>query len=159
MKEIKLKKIRVPEPIGNLYVTDILTAQSFVQYKLPLFLESVSAGFPSPADDYLQTKLDLNELLVKNYSSTFFVRVVGDSMKDVGVFTGDILVVDRSLEAKDGNIVIAIIDGELTVKRLNRTKNKIFLLPENNDYKPIEITEQMQFEVWGVVRTVVHSLL
>lgn len=154
-----MKKILNPEPIGNLIVTDIITPDNLIEYKLPLFLESVSAGFPSPADDYMQAKLDLNELLVKNYSATFFVRVVGDSMKDVGIFTGDMLVVDRSLEAKDGNIVIAVIDGELTVKRLSRIKNKIYLLPENKDYEPIEITEQMQFEVWGVVSTVIHSVM
>ncbi len=156
---MNLKITDNPEPIGNLKVSEVITPEQIVHYRLPLFLESVSAGFPSPADDYLEAKLDLNELLVKNYASTFFVRVVGDSMQQAGIFSGDILVVDRSIDPKDGNIIIAVIDGELTVKRLSKTKNKIFLLPENKNYEPIEITEQMRFEVWGVVRTVIHSVL
>ncbi len=127
--------------------------------ELPLFLESVSAGFPSPADDYLERRLDLNEHLIKNPASTFFVRVNGDSMINAGIYTGDILVVDRSLDPKDGNIVIAVIDGELTVKRLSIGKNKIALLPENPKYKKIEITSEMNFEVWGVVRSVIHSVI
>lgn len=147
------------EPSAVLRVVEVIEYERFEEVKLPLFLESVSAGFPSPADDYLQTSLDLNELLVKNQNSTFFVRVAGDSMKEAGIFSGDILVVDRSLEAKDGNVIIAVINGELTVKRLSKIKNKVYLLPENNNYEPIEITESMQLNVWGVVRTVIHQVL
>lgn len=142
-----------------LKVAEIYTPERAEELALPLFLESVSAGFPSPADDYLEGRLDLNDYLVRNPSSTFFVRVTGDSMMDAGIYSGDILVVDRSLNPKDGNIVIAVINGELTVKRLQMLKNKIFLLPENQNYKPIEITEEMNFEVWGVVSTVIHSVL
>ncbi len=127
--------------------------------KLPLFLESVSAGFPSPADDYLERRLDLNEHLIKNPASTFFVRVNGDSMINAGIHTGDILVVDRSLDPKHNNIVIAVIDGDLTVKRLSIDKTKISLLPENPKYPKIEITTEMNFEVWGVVRSVIHSVI
>jgi DNA polymerase V len=139
-------------------VVEILKPENKVTYKLPMFLESVSAGFPSPADDYMEDRLDLNDYLVRNPSATFFVRVTGDSMIDAGIHSGDILVVDRSLPPKDGNIVIAVIDSELTVKRLQRKKTKVFLLPENQNYKPIEITSEMNFEVWGVVTNVIHSL-
>lgn len=140
-------------------VTEVFSPERVQELALPLFLESVSAGFPSPADDYLEGRLDLNDYLVRNPSATFFVRVTGDSMMDAGIYSGDILVVDRSLAPKDNNIVIAVINGELTVKRLQMLKNKIFLLPENRNYEPIEITEEMNFEVWGVVSTVIHSVL
>lgn len=147
------------QPVSNVLVTEILSPESKVEYHLPLFLESVSAGFPSPADDYLEGALDLNEFLVKNPSASFFVRVTGDSMIGAGIHSGDILLVDRSLEPKHGSVVIAVVNGELTVKRLHRLKDRIYLLPENNNYNPIEITEDMSFEVWGVVRTVIHSVL
>lgn len=154
-----MKCIVSPQKIGDLKITEILSPEQVVHYELPLFLEPVSAGFPSPADDYLESKLDLNDLIVRNPASTFFVRVTGDSMKDAGIYSGDILVVDKALEPKDGSVIIAVIDGELTVKRLSKIQNKLFLLPENTNYKPIEITEQMSFEVWGVVKTVIHSVL
>lgn len=144
---------------SKLKVTEVFTPERAEELALPLFLESVSAGFPSPADDYLEDRLDLNEYLVRHPSATFFVRVTGDSMMDAGIYSGDILVVDRSLAPKDNNIVIAVINGELTVKRLQMLKNKIYLLPENRNYEPIEITEEMNFEVWGVVSTVIHSVL
>lgn len=140
-------------------VIDIFVPDECEEMKLPMFLMSVSAGFPSPADDYLETKLDLNNFLVKNPSATFFVRVAGDSMIDVGIHTGDILIVDRSLTAKEGSIVIAVINGELTVKRLHINQNKVFLYAENKNYQPIEITEEMNFEVWGVVSNVIHSVM
>jgi len=125
----------------------------------PLFLESVSAGFPSPADDYMQAQLDLNDFIIMHPAATFFVKVTGDSMKEAGIFSGDILVVDRALNAKDGNIVIAVIDGELLVKRLAMKNNRVTLTAENPNYKPIKITPEMNFEVWGVVTTVIHKVL
>ena len=154
-----MKVISAIDPISEVKVTEILRANQVVTHLIPLFLESVSAGFPSPADDYIEMRLDLNDYLIKNPAATFFVRVTGDSMKNAGIFSGDILVVDRSLDPKDGSVVIAVIDGELTVKRLSRESNRIFLLPENNNYQPIEISEEMGFEVWGVVRTVIHSVM
>lgn len=138
---------------------EILKPDRIKELNLPMFLESVSAGFPSPADDYLESKLDLNDLLIKNPASTFFVRVTGDSMINAGINSGDILVVDRSLDAKDGSIVIAVINGELTVKRLSSKNGRIRLIPENAFYKPIYITEDMNFEVWGIVRSVIHSVI
>lgn len=124
---------------------------------LALFSGGVSAGFPSPAEDYTDRKLDLNELLIKNPAATFFVRVEGDSMTGAGIQHDDILVVDRSRQAVSGDIVIAILDGELTVKRLFRGENCARLLAENPDYPSIEITEDRDCEIWGVVTSVVHQ--
>ncbi|HHO47884.1 MAG TPA: translesion error-prone DNA polymerase V autoproteolytic subunit [Desulfobacteraceae bacterium] len=124
----------------------------------PLFLSGVSAGFPSPAEDYVDRKLDLNELLIKNPAATFFVRVAGDSMTGAGIHHDDILVVDRSLEPVSNNIVIAVYDGELTVKRLVRDKNGLRLVAENPNYPPLVISEENGCEIWGVVTSVIHQL-
>ncbi|MBN2018906.1 MAG: translesion error-prone DNA polymerase V autoproteolytic subunit [Sedimentisphaerales bacterium] len=123
-----------------------------------LFDAMVPAGFPSPAADYEQDRLDLNKHLVGNAAATFFVRVAGDSMVGAGIHTGDLLVVDRSLEPRDKNVVIAVIDGELTVKRIRLKAGKITLEPENPDYATLEITADTAFEVWGVVTSVIHKL-
>ncbi len=125
---------------------------------LPLFLAAVAAGFPSPADDYMEGRLDLNTHLVRHPAATFFVRVTGDSMLGAGIHPGDLLVVDRSLEPVDRKVVIAVIDGELTVKRIRMRGSAILLEPENSDYPPIEIDRDMNFEVWGVVTSVIHRL-
>ena len=129
-------------------------------FKLSLFADRVSAGFPSPASDYEEGKLDLNRYLVKNQASTFFVRVTGDSMEGAGIYSGDMLIVDRSLEPRDGKIVIAVVDGELTVKRIRISKNKkkVVLEPENENYPPQEILPGSDFEVWGVVTNVIHAV-
>jgi DNA polymerase V len=124
----------------------------------PLYQARVSAGFPSPADDYIEGPLDINQYLVERPAATFFVRVEGDSMTGAGIHPGDILVVDRSLEAVPGKVIIAVLDGDLTVKRLLRRDHEVYLCPENDRYPPIRITEDMDFQVWGVVRHVVHSL-
>jgi DNA polymerase V len=128
------------------------------QLPRPLFLSGVSAGFPSPAEDYVDRKLDLNELLIKNPAATFFVRVAGDSMTGAGIHHDDILVVDRSLEPAGGKIVIAVYDGELTVKRLVRDKNGLRLVAENPNYPPLAITGENGCEIWGVVTSVIHQL-
>ena len=151
----KISKIKYQE----LGAVEIFIPEKKSQHDLPLFLESVSAGFPSPADDYLEGKLDLNDHLVRNPAATFFVRVTGDSMENAGIYSGDILVVDRSIEPKNNNVIIAVVDGELTVKRLNIRNKEVSLMPENSKYKPLRITEEMSFEVWGVVSTVIHSVL
>ena len=123
----------------------------------PLFTCGVSAGFPSPADDHIDRKLDLNELLIQHPVATFFVRVAGDSMKEAGINHGDILVVDRSLEAVSGKIVIAIVNGELTVKRFVQSRTSCRLVAANPDYPPVEITDETDFSVWGVVTSVIHQ--
>ena len=128
------------------------------RYARPLFMVSVSAGLPTPAEDYIEGRLDLNRHLIKHPAATFFVRVAGDSMIDAGIHPGDILVVDRALEPQDASVVIAILDGELTVKRIARRADKIFLVADNSAYAPLEIQTDMEFEVWGVVTSVIHHL-
>jgi len=124
----------------------------------PLFKSGVSAGFPSPAADYEEGKLDLNRHLIRNPAATFFVRANGDSMIGAGIHTGDLLVVDRSLEPADKSVVIAVVNGELTVKRIRIKNNKITLQPENENYAACQITDSVEFEVWGVVTNVIHAL-
>ena len=124
----------------------------------PLFSRGVSAGFPSPADDYIDLELDLNEYLIANPVATFFVRVAGDSMIGAGINHDDILIVDRSIEPVSGKIVIAIIDGELTVKRLVKTGDSCWLVAENPLYPHTEIKKEMELEVWGVVTCAIHRL-
>jgi DNA polymerase V len=128
------------------------------KYKQPLFETKVPAGFPSPAGDYQEERLDLNKYLIKHPAATFFVRVGGDSMEGAGVHSGDILIVDRSLEPKDKNVVIAVINGELTVKRIRMKNKKIRLEPENVNYRSIQVSEDAEFEVWGIVTSVIHQL-
>jgi len=136
----------------------IYKPDSSTRYKQQLFKSGVSAGFPSPAADYEEGKLDLNKHLIRNPAATFFVRVNGDSMIGAGIHTGDLLVVDRSLEPADKSVVIAVVDGELTVKRIRIRKGKITLEPENENYPAQQITECVEFEVWGIVTNVIHAL-
>ena len=123
----------------------------------PLFLEPVAAGFPSPAEGFLDKRLDLNELVVRHPEATFFVRVSGHSMTGAQIQSGDILVVDRSIEARDGHVVVAVLDGEFTVKRLYRRNGRLVLQPENRAYRPMPIDLEQGFEVWGVVTHVIHK--
>lgn len=126
--------------------------------KLSLYQSSISAGFPSPADDFVERKLDLNEHLIKHPAATFFVRVRGSSMHNSGISDGDLLIVDRSLDPRDKSIVIALVEGEFTLKRVHLIKNKLYLVPENSNYDPIEITEEMDFIIWGVATNVIKNL-
>lgn len=143
----------MPMNVDAVYVPDLSTP-----YALPVFLGRLPAGFPSPADDYSEGKLDLNRHLIKHPAATFFVRVTGDSMIGAGIHSGDLLVVDRSLDAVDGNVIVAALDGELTVKRLSKRGEILRLLPANADYQPIEILTQHTFEIFGVVTNVIHAL-
>jgi len=126
--------------------------------ELPLFIARVAAGFPSPADDYVEGRLDLNKHLIKHPAATYFVKAIGDSMIDAGIHSGDIMIVDRSLEATDNKVVIAVLHGEFTVKRIKKIKGKLFLAPENDKYEPIEVNEDSDCELWGVVTNVIHPL-
>ncbi|MAZ40140.1 MAG: DNA polymerase V [Legionellales bacterium] len=150
----KTKPIRVPECI----VEEVLTFIEYKGYKLPLYSCSVSAGFPSPADDYTDKSLDLNEHLIKNPSATFFVRVNGNSMINAGIHDGDTLIVDRSIEPTNNKVVVAAVDGQLTVKRLLKKSDAVYLIPENDAYSAIELTEGNNVKIWGVVTTVLHSV-
>lgn len=119
--------------------------------------EHISAGFPSPASDFVDASIDLNKHLIQHPSSTFFGKVRGDSMKDVGISDGDLLVIDKSLEPEDGKIAVCFIDGEFTVKRVRLEKDGCYLIPENASYKPIHVTADNEFLIWGIVTHVIKS--
>ncbi|MBN1845601.1 MAG: translesion error-prone DNA polymerase V autoproteolytic subunit [Sedimentisphaerales bacterium] len=124
----------------------------------PLYAGQVPAGFPSPADDYVEGQLDLNRHLIRHPAATYFVRVTGDSMIEAGIHSGDLLIVDRSLEPKDKDVVIANVNGELTVKRVRLRKGQVQLVAENSRYPDRTIDTQTELEIWGVVKHVIHSL-
>ena len=128
-----------------------VNTQNAVKLQLPLFSSTVAAGYPSPAEDHIEDTLDLNDYMVQHPDSTFMLRVEGESMKDIGILPNDILVVDRSLKAAHKKIVIAAIDGELTVKRLFHRGGLIKLLPENTAYPEIELETESDLVIWGVV--------
>jgi DNA polymerase V len=117
----------------------------------PLYTSKVAAGFPSPADDHVEQRLNPSDYLVENDAATFFVRVKGDSMIEAGIFDNDVLVIDRSKAQQTGDIVLAMLDGEFTVKILEQSKKGVNLIPANRNYSVIEIKEEQSFEIWGVV--------
>lgn len=119
--------------------------------ELPLVEATISAGFPSPADDYSEARLDLNKELISNESATFYARVRGDSMTLAGISDGDLLIIDKSKTPANGSIVVCLIDGEFTVKRLNKKGNQFYLMPENDNYQPIKIKPENDVTIWGVV--------
>ncbi|HUN00789.1 MAG TPA: translesion error-prone DNA polymerase V autoproteolytic subunit [Halothiobacillus sp.] len=127
---------------------------------LPLVLYSgrIAAGFPSPADDYADERIDLNRHLIRHKEATFFLRVQGDSMLGAGIHDGDLLIVDRAITATDGKVVIAALDGELTVKRLSIRGEVVRLVPENPAYPVIEVNQDQDLVIWGVVTNVIHAL-
>jgi len=125
--------------------------------EIPLAGETVRAGFPSPAEDFVELSIDLNRELIKNPASTFYCRVMGDSMKDLGIGDGDLLVVDKSLEPENGKIAVCFLDGEFTLKEICLEKDHCLLLPANAKYPPIKVTEENNFIVWGIVRYVIKS--
>lgn len=139
--------------INGMSAVEINTAKCL---KIPLFTEPVSAGFPSPAQDYIEQTLDLNELCIKRPNATFFVRVEGDSMIEAGIYADDILVVDRSVKAKQGDIVIAELNSELTVKEL-QLKPSVQLIPRNAAYSAIDIPEDCELNIFGVVISVIRN--
>lgn len=132
---------------------------SYESYRTPLFMHKVSAGFPSPASDYVEDGLDLNDYLVQRKAASFLFNVQGDSMRDAGIVSGDKVVVDRSIEARHSHIVIAVVDGEYTIKRLYSKAGCMELRPENPAYAAIVIRNDMQLEIWGVVVGVVRRYL
>ena len=129
------------------------------KFKIPLLNDSVSAGFPSPADDYTEESIDLNEHLISNPFSTFFLRVKGDSMINAGIKDKDLIIVDKSLIAKPGNIIIAMIDGEFTIKRLSIKNNELYLKAENHNYPDFRFKNHIDIQIWGVVIYSIHSYL
>jgi len=126
--------------------------------EVPFFSGFLHAGFPSPADDYKENNLDLNDLVIKNPNATFYVSVKGDSMRGAGIHEGDIVVVDRALTARSGNVIVALLNGEFTLKRLYVKNNMLYLVPANPFYKAIRIVKGMEFQVWGVVTYCIHKV-
>ena len=130
-----------------------------VPFKIPLMNATITAGFPSPADDHLDLPVDLNEYLVKHPAATFYVRVQGDSMDGAGIHQGDLLIVDRAESYGTGSIVLAVLDGEFTVKKLMKKNESLYLLSSNTAYQPIKIEAESDFKVWGVVTYIIHGPL
>jgi DNA polymerase V len=125
--------------------------------RIPYFPQGIAAGFPSPADDHLQKALDLHEHLIKHPAATFFAHVQGDSMKDANLNDGDLLIIDRAETPRHRSIVVAVVNGEFTVKRLYKRNGEIRLMPENKAFPAIEVTEGMDLEIWGVVSHIIHK--
>ena len=123
--------------------------------ELPLAGNGISAGFPSAADDFLDSGIDLNKELIKNPYSTFYGKVRGDSMKDLGIHNGDLLIIDKSLDPQNGKIAVCYIDGEFTVKKIKIETDCCWLVPANEDYNPIRVTEENDFIIWGIVTNVI----
>ena len=165
------KVIRVPvslvsaiNPVIEVYKSQVksdvevlIASDNPTELSIPIFTSRVQAGFPSPADDHLEDTLDLNAHLIHHKEATFFVKAQGDSMIGAGIQQGDILIVDKSLTAKSGKIVIAVVDGEFTVKRLHKYKGNITLKAENPDFKDIKIGGDDELIIWGVVTSVIHQ--
>jgi len=138
--------------------TDIFSADTGFSIDLPFADEGVRAGFPSPAQDYMENSIDLNRDLVKHPECTFYARVKGDSMIEAGVLEGDILVVDRSLEVSNGDMALCVLNGEFTVKFFYLSGERVELRPANSNYSPIYVDQGDTFEVWGVVTFVIHKM-
>jgi len=138
--------------ISKIYLSKLSQSKS-----LPFYESVIPAGFPSPAEDHTDLTLDLNDYLIKHPAATFYVYAKGDSMIGSGIHDGDLMIVDRSLNPNSNNIVVAIINGEFTVKKIKKIKNKVYLQPNNNLYEPIEITSDMDFSIWGIVTHVIHK--
>ena len=132
-------------------IIEVMKAQESLGHLSPLYASQPAAGFPAPADDLIEKALDINDLVIKNPASTFFVRVQGDSMEGAGIFSGDVLVVDKAIEAKDGKIVVAAVYGEMVVKRLHKVADSFMLYSENEAYEPIAVSENDDCFIWGVV--------
>jgi len=137
---------------------DVYRLVSSSSLELPLVTAGISAGFPSPAMDFIDVSIDLNKHLIKHPASTFYGRVKGVSMKDAGIYDGDLLIIDKSLSPKNNQIAVCYVDGDFTIKRISVNDGHCWLIPENKDYKPIKITEDNDFQIWGVVTHVIKSL-
>jgi DNA polymerase V len=137
---------------------DIFSAETDTALELPYVNEGISAGFPSPALDFIDLTIDLNRHLIKHPSATFYGRVKGESLKNAGINNGDLLIIDRSLEPVNGKIAVCYIDGEFTAKRIQISKDEILLIPENENYQPIRVTKENDFLIWGIVTHVIKDV-
>ena len=136
---------------------EFYSAETSTKLKLPL-ADNVSAGFPSPAEEYMELSLDINKDLITHPNATFYARVKGNSMKDAGINNGDILVIDKSLEPISGKKAVCYVDGEFTLKTIQIKKDEIWLIPANTEYKPTRITPENEFIIWGIVTFVIHKM-
>lgn len=141
---------------GN--ILDIFSADTETKLDLPFIDSGISAGFPSPALDFIDLSIDLNRHLIKHPSATFYGRVKGDSLKNAGIEDGDLLIIDKSLEPINGKIAVCYIDGEFTAKRIQMNKHEILLIPENENYKPLKVTKDNDFLIWGIVTHVIKTV-
>ncbi|HNR86498.1 MAG TPA: translesion error-prone DNA polymerase V autoproteolytic subunit [Taishania sp.] len=139
-------------------VVELFNANTATRLHLPYVSDGISAGFPSPALDFIDLTIDLNKHLIKHPTATFYGRVKGVSLKNAGIGDGDLLIIDRSLEPANGKIAVCYIDGEFTAKRIRLAKNELWLVPENENYQPIRITEDTNFLIWGIVTHVIKDL-
>ena len=147
---MKLMRIRTG-PVLDFYMADLTTS-----LELPISGTGISAGFPSPAEDFEEVSLDLNKALVKHPAATFYARVKGTSMTDAGILDGDLLVIDKAVIPKDGDIAVCFLNGEFTVKRISKREEGLYLMPANEEFEPIRVTEESEFLVWGIVTFVIH---
>jgi DNA polymerase V len=151
---VKKKTINISDDQKiSVYIPDTNSSE-----KIGLYSFRIPAGFPSPAEDFLEKRLDLNDYLISNPSATFLIKVHGNSMIGAGIFDGDVLVVDRSVQQCEDKIVLGVLNGEFTVKRISKKNGKLFLMPENDLFNPIEVTSEMNFQIWGVVTFSIHRL-
>ena len=137
---------------------DIFSVSHETKLELPIISAGISAGFPSPALDFIDVSIDLNKFLIKNPFATFYGRVKGQSMKDVGIFDGDLLVIDKSLEASDNKIAVCYINGGFTIKRIKIENNCCWLIPANDEYAPMKVTDQDDFQIWGIVTYIIKAI-
>ena len=149
MKPLKLHKVNI---------LDIFSADTETELNLPFVDSGISAGFPSPALDFIDLSIDLNKHLIKHPSATFYGRVKGDSLKNAGIENGDLLIIDRSLEPTNGKIAVCYIDGEFTAKRIQINKDEILLIPENENYQTLKVTADNNFLIWGIVTHVIKDV-
>jgi DNA polymerase V len=143
---------------SNKIYLEVYNSNTTTNLSLQLVENGISAGFPSPADDFLDASIDLNKTLIKNKDATFYGRVKGDSMINGGLSDGDLLIIDKSIEPKNGKIAVCFIDGEFTVKRIKIEKELIWLIPENKNYQPIKVTADNDFVIWGIVTNVIKAV-
>jgi DNA polymerase V len=136
---------------------DIYSTSTATSSEIPLISSGISAGFPSPADDFLDTAIDFNKTVIKNPATTFCGRVKGNSMKDLGIHNGDLMVIDKSLTPKNGSVAVCYIDGEFTVKTIKIEADCCWLVPANEKYKPIKVTKDNDFIIWGIVTNVIKT--
>jgi DNA polymerase V len=145
------KRIAIP-------IIELIGVSTETELALPVVSENISAGFPSPAMDFIYLTIDLNKYAIKNRDATFFGRVKGKSMKDIGIHDGDLLVIDKSIKPANDHIAVCYLDGEFTIKRIVIEKGSCWLVPANKDYQALEVQEHNDFQVWGIVTYVIKSM-